>query len=87
MTGLHVDGAKHEYLDDMQARYTKMCASSREYLITQYGLSCWTPIAPDAWEAQTFNVYVFPQSYGGYNRRFLCDASSLAFLVRQAAGK
>ncbi|WIA30112.1 hypothetical protein OEZ86_000207 [Tetradesmus obliquus] len=81
MTGLFTDGNKHEYLDDMQSRYTKMTESSKAYIITQYGLSCFEATGPAAYEARTFNFYLFPQPHGGYNRRFLCDASSLVFLA------
>ncbi|KAF6265217.1 hypothetical protein COO60DRAFT_1035218 [Scenedesmus sp. NREL 46B-D3] len=81
MTGLFTDGNKHEYLDDIQSRYTKMTESSKAYIITQYGLSCFEATGPGAYEARTFNFYLFPQPHGGYNRRFLCDASSLVFLA------
>eukprot|EP00879_Flechtneria_rotunda_P010761 GHRR01011244.1.p1 GENE.GHRR01011244.1~~GHRR01011244.1.p1 ORF type:complete len:413 (+),score=126.85 GHRR01011244.1:1149-2387(+) len=81
MTGLFTDGNKHEYLDDIQARYSKMSESSRAYIITQYGLSCFQEVMGNTYEARTFNFYLFPQPHGSYNRRFLCDASSLAFLA------
>eukprot|EP00882_Tetradesmus_deserticola_P014874 GHRQ01015828.1.p1 GENE.GHRQ01015828.1~~GHRQ01015828.1.p1 ORF type:complete len:190 (+),score=56.60 GHRQ01015828.1:265-834(+) len=90
MTGLFTDGNKHEYLDDIQSRYSKMTESSKAYVITQYGLSCFEATGPDAYQARTFNFYLFPQPHGGYNRRFLCDASSLVFLASHgeaAAGR
>lgn len=31
--------------------------------------------------ARTWNFYVFPHSYGGQDRRFTCQASSLEFLA------
>eukprot|EP00878_Enallax_costatus_P043500 GHUV01051504.1.p1 GENE.GHUV01051504.1~~GHUV01051504.1.p1 ORF type:complete len:320 (+),score=110.06 GHUV01051504.1:1070-2029(+) len=57
-----------------------MAESSKSYIITQYGLSCFEPTGPDSYQARTFNFYLFPQPHGAYNRRFLCDASSLVFL-------
>jgi hypothetical protein len=58
-----------------------MTESSKAYIITQYGLSCFEATGPGAYQARTFNFYLFPQPHGGYNRRFLCDASSLVFLA------
>ncbi|KAF8069569.1 psi1 [Scenedesmus sp. PABB004] len=81
MTGLFTDGNRHDFLDDMQARYAKMSESARAYVITQFGLSCFEPAGPGAYAARTFNVFLFPQPHGSYNRRFLCDAGSLAFLA------
>lgn len=62
-----------------------MTESSKAYIITQYGLSCFEATGPAAYEARTFNFYLFPQPHGGYNRRFLCDASSLVFLASHGA--
>ena len=57
-----------------------MAESSKSYIITQYGLSCFEATGPNSYQARTFNFYLFPQPHGAYNRRFLCDASSLVFL-------
>lgn len=62
-------------------RYSKITESSKAYVITQYGLSCFEATGPASYEARTFNFYVFPHPHGGYNRRFMCDASSLVFLA------
>jgi hypothetical protein len=70
----------------LRCRYTKMTESSKAYIITQYGLSCFEATGPGAYEARTFNFYLFPQPHGGYNRRFLCDASSLVFLASHGRG-
>lgn len=116
MTGLFLEANRSEYADDAQARYEKMAASARSFVITQFGLSCFERVGNggegggsgegggengegesggggDAYEARTFNFWVFPQPPPGdiasslpealANRRFVCEAASLAFLSEQ----
>lgn len=61
-------------------RFAKMAESSKAFVITQFGLSCFEACGPGAYSARTFNFYVFPRPHGSWNKRFLCDASSLTFL-------
>ncbi|KIZ04038.1 hypothetical protein MNEG_3922 [Monoraphidium neglectum] len=103
MTGLFLEQARSEYLDDVQDRYEKMKESSKAFLITQYGLSCFEHVpggsggeggGREAYVARTFNFWIFPQpvpsSLGSLvpeavaNRRFTCEAGSMAFLSEQA---
>ena len=86
MTGLFVDGVKEEYLDDAQERYSKLRESSHQYVINQFGLSCFTQDKSSregGWVAKTFNLYVFPEpiSRDAQSRKFLCDSGSLSFLA------
>lgn len=83
-TGLHVEDGQMAYLDEIQDRYDQMVSSSQSFLINQFGLSafCWDAKA-HAYQAHTFNFYVFPRPFEAYDRRFMCQASSLAFLASQ----
>jgi hypothetical protein len=85
-------------------RYEKMCESTRAFVITQWGLSCFERVDggggksadgewPAEYAARTFNFWVFPQPLppalaalapeSVANRRFACEAGSLAFLAEQ----
>jgi hypothetical protein len=82
MTHFHTSVTRTEKFHPITLRrYTKMTESIKAYIITQYGLSCFEATGPGSYEARTFNFYLFPQPHRGYNRRFLCDASSLVFLA------
>ncbi|KAK9818287.1 hypothetical protein WJX72_010105 [[Myrmecia] bisecta] len=82
MTGLYDGQTSNEYLDDIEDRYQQMVASSRQFLINQFGLSafCWEE---GEYRARTFNFYIFPAPFQGHDRRFLCQASSMQFLADQ----
>lgn len=96
MTGLFLDGQQEGFLDDMQDRYTRTAAAAHQYVINQFGLSCFKRQLPDGpggvrrYTAATFNFYLFPRPAEGAAasatssaKRFLCDAGSLAFLAGQ----
>eukprot|EP01105_Mastigella_eilhardi_P024053 TRINITY_DN6187_c1_g1_i1.p1 TRINITY_DN6187_c1_g1~~TRINITY_DN6187_c1_g1_i1.p1 ORF type:complete len:534 (+),score=154.04 TRINITY_DN6187_c1_g1_i1:249-1850(+) len=86
LTGLCSDDSrKMSLLDDIQERYTKLrhTATENNFLIIQYG------VCPFVWRdgrylAQPFNFYVFPRplSRVSPDPRFLCQSSSIDFLVR-----
>lgn len=63
-------------------RYKKSVNSAKNFLITQFGLSTFTWTGA-AYEARTFNFYLFPRPYEDVDRRFLCQASSMEFLAKQ----
>jgi poly(A)-specific ribonuclease len=84
MTGLFVDGVREEFLDEPSDRYAKLRESSHQYVINQFGLSCFAQDkAGGGWVAKTFNLYVFPEplSKDVNSKKFLCDAGSLSFLA------
>lgn len=58
-------------------------ASGSAFCITQLGLSFFTIDTMGAYTAKTFNIYLFPAPFEQYDRRFLSQASSLAFLAQQ----
>ncbi|KAK3271580.1 hypothetical protein CYMTET_20084, partial [Cymbomonas tetramitiformis] len=78
-TGLSL-GRSADNLDDLQDRYEKLAECGRNFLVLQFGLSTfhWRD---GKWEARTFNIYVFPASHAGYDKRFTCQTSSLRFLA------
>ncbi|KXZ50071.1 hypothetical protein GPECTOR_18g5 [Gonium pectorale] len=75
MTGLFLDGQNENYLDDMQDRYNRTAAAAQQYVITQFGLSCFKRLPAAEGEGQgagedggerhytaaTFNFYLFPR--------------------------
>ncbi|GAX85783.1 hypothetical protein CEUSTIGMA_g13198.t1 [Chlamydomonas eustigma] len=90
MTGLFVDGARDDYLDEMCDRYAKLRESSQSYIINQFGLSCFKLISGPStdvsgFEAKTFNFYIFPEPLtdNAQARKFLSDSGSLSFLAHQ----
>ncbi len=59
-------------------------ASGNAFCINQLGLSFFTyDEAAGSYSAKTFNLYLFPAPFEQYDRRFLCQASSIAFLAQQ----
>jgi poly(A)-specific ribonuclease len=80
MTGLYTDNSREDPLDDYETRYEKAALSAEQFLITQFGISafCWVD---GGWQAKTFNFYVFPRVTDDFDRRFLCQASSIEFLA------
>ena len=67
-------------------------ASSSQFLINQFGLSCFSWEAGGAggegphWAAKTFNFYLFPRPFEGWDRRFLCQVSPAQRRSCAAAG-
>lgn len=60
-----------------------MLASASAFTITQFGISAFSAAPGGGYVAKTFNFYIFPEPFEGSNRRFTCEAASLAFLARQ----
>ncbi|GIL72176.1 hypothetical protein Vretimale_341 [Volvox reticuliferus] len=90
-TGLFPEGVSEDPLDDYEERYKRLLASADSFAICQFGLSAfkWHP-APGAsrgghWEAKSFNAYIFPRpdEKMGWDKRFLCQASSLSYLAEK----
>ncbi|KAG2501047.1 hypothetical protein HYH03_000866 [Edaphochlamys debaryana] len=95
-TGLFPDGVfGDDFLDDFEERYKKLHASANSFIISQFGLAAfrWCPASPGSvgptraghWEVRTFNAYVFPRPVAAMNwdKRFVCQASSLTYLAAQ----
>ncbi|GBF95789.1 hypothetical protein Rsub_08225 [Raphidocelis subcapitata] len=61
MTGLFLESNRSDYLDDVQDRYEKMSESTKAFIITQYGLSCFERTRDEEYSARTFNFWIFPQ--------------------------
>jgi poly(A)-specific ribonuclease len=80
MTGLYLETTREDPLDDYETRYEKAALSAEHFLLTQLGVSafCWRD---GGWQAKTFNFYVFPRVTDDFDRRFMCQASSIEFLA------
>jgi poly(A)-specific ribonuclease len=57
-----------------------MLASSRAFVVNQFGLSAYV-WEGGAYRPRTFNFYIFPRPFEGADKRFVCQASSLDFLA------
>ncbi|EFN53567.1 hypothetical protein CHLNCDRAFT_136728 [Chlorella variabilis] len=80
MTGLFLEEQRGSYLDDMEDRYREMLASSRAFVINQFGLSAFV-WEDGAYRARTYNFHLFPRPSEGIDKRFVCQASSIDFLA------
>lgn len=86
-TGL--DALDHGHIspfDTPAERFAKMCKGSLDFLIVQFGL-CTFKFSEESqsYEARPFNFYIFPRQYTRQapDRRFLCQSSSIDFLIHQ----
>uniref|UniRef100_T1KBC3 Uncharacterized protein n=1 Tax=Tetranychus urticae TaxID=32264 RepID=T1KBC3_TETUR len=66
-------------------RYLKIKNSISQYLLIQYGLSCFTKSSTDnSYSCASYNFYIFPYKVPGANnykdKSFLCQPSALTFL-------
>ncbi|KAK7502466.1 hypothetical protein BaRGS_00006419, partial [Batillaria attramentaria] len=86
-TGLDTPDHGHTCpFDTPSERYAKMCKGSLDYLIVQFGLCAFKfNEETQSYEARPFNFYIFPRPYTRQapDRRFLCQSSSIDFLVQQ----
>jgi poly(A)-specific ribonuclease len=85
MTGLYLAGQEDYAVDDIEDRYLKAAAAAEAFTVTQLGLSVWAwDDAAGCFEATSFNFTLFPAAAPPeHDTRFLCQASSLAFLASQ----
>jgi len=82
LTGLTADTPPRDaFCEDPQERYSRLART--DFLIVQYGLSCFERTAAGGWTAHPFNFLLFPQQYtrDAPDPRFVCQASSLRFLA------
>ena len=61
-------------------RYQKLRKTGQSFMITQFGLSSVHVRNPEKLEIKTWNFYLFPRPCGGFDERFMCQASSILFL-------
>lgn len=68
----------------LHAPVPQALASGNAFCINQLGLSFFThDHVTNSYSAKTFNLYLFPAPFEQYDRRFLSQASSIAFLAQQ----
>jgi hypothetical protein len=84
MTGLFLQGQDDYVVDDVTDRYVKAAAAAEQFLVVQFGLSAfvWQPES-NSYNVRSFNFHLFPSPQEDVDSRFLCQASSLAFLASQ----
>ncbi|XP_067672031.1 poly(A)-specific ribonuclease PARN-like [Haliotis asinina] len=86
-TGLHAKDAESiGSFDTPEERYHKLRKGAAQFLLVQFGLAAFK-YDPEtkSYTARPFNMYVFPRPFSRQapDRRFLCQASSIDFLVSQ----
>ena len=82
-TGLSTDQEiRNSVLDTPAERYEKTRCSANKFLLVQFGL-CAFKKDNDKYTNQAFNFYVWPRPYSKMapDLRFLCQTSSIDFLV------
>ncbi|GFO44635.1 poly(a)-specific ribonuclease parn, partial [Plakobranchus ocellatus] len=84
-TGLDAEGCSHiAPFDTPEERYLKLRHGSTDFMLIQFGL-CAFKVDEEKriYEAKPYNFYVFPRpsSRNAPDRRFMCQSSSLDFLI------
>ncbi|KAK9763357.1 hypothetical protein K7432_010043 [Basidiobolus ranarum] len=88
-SGLHSNSSLRSHpLDDLQTRYEKYRKNAQEFLVVQFGLTCfkWNGLEDEeSFQAKPFNFYVFPTTTTGraqLDRVFVSQSSGLDFLAK-----
>ena len=87
-TALHPDSRremKNSLFDSMESRYRKLASPAGHAIISQLGLSVFQQLPEPhsaQYEVRTYNFYLCPRSFGSVDERWVCQASSLEFLIR-----
>ncbi|XP_072021717.1 poly(A)-specific ribonuclease PNLDC1-like [Amphiura filiformis] len=83
-TGLHVEGSTGNSLfDSPDLRYEKLKQLTSQFTVCQIGLCAFVKEPKkNSYVGHAYNFYLFPRSCADIDARFLCQASSLEFLVQ-----
>ncbi|XP_011308446.1 poly(A)-specific ribonuclease PARN isoform X3 [Fopius arisanus] len=84
-TGLN-SGPEAKVFDTPAQYYLKLKSGSMDFLLVQFGLSVFThDTVTNKYNQRTYNFYVFPRplNRAAPDCRFMCQASSIAFLASQ----
>ncbi|XP_042907061.1 poly(A)-specific ribonuclease PARN isoform X1 [Parasteatoda tepidariorum] len=84
LTGLYSERSSEHAFDSMEERYAKLRKLCSEFLIIQYGLSCFKYHPKlKKFTHRDFNFYIFPRPHirQAPDHRFLCQTSSIHFLA------
>ncbi|CAL1547260.1 unnamed protein product [Lymnaea stagnalis] len=86
-TGLDTGESGHPApFDTPMERYSKIKNGASEFLLVQFGLCAFKADAEkQRYEAKPYSFYVFPKPHDRHSpdRRFLCQSSSIDFLISQ----
>ncbi|XP_022343153.2 poly(A)-specific ribonuclease PNLDC1-like [Crassostrea virginica] len=81
-TGLTLnDETKNSLFDSIEERYQKLRKCSQQFTISQIGISAFLKES-DRYVAHSYNMYLFPNSFGPVDVRFMVQASSYEFQRR-----
>ncbi|XP_065055422.1 pre-piRNA 3'-exonuclease trimmer-like [Rhopilema esculentum] len=77
---------KPSLFDTGEVRYQKLKKIVTQSSMCQIGISLYIPSdqKQNSYSVQTFNVYLFPQPFGPLDAKFVCQASSVAFLCEHS---
>eukprot|EP00112_Aurelia_sp_Birch-Aquarium-sp1_P016252 Seg367.2 transcript_id=Seg367.2/GoldUCD/mRNA.D3Y31 product="Pre-piRNA 3'-exonuclease trimmer" protein_id=Seg367.2/GoldUCD/D3Y31 len=72
----------HSLSDTAEMRYAKLRKNVTQSTVSQIGISAFVPSIKkkNSYAVETFNVYLFPGSFGPVDTRFVCQASAVEFL-------
>lgn len=70
-----------EYYDTLQERYAKLSATAKSFTVSQVGVALFTWDGDCGYQVQAYNFYVFPRPFKNWDKRFTCQASSMAYLA------
>ncbi|XP_052801364.1 poly(A)-specific ribonuclease PNLDC1-like isoform X2 [Mya arenaria] len=84
-TGLRLnEQVKSSLFDDGAERYRKLRKTVSQITMCQIGISTFTRDRKQnsLYTAKTFNIPIYPRSFGPIDEKFVCQASSFQFLTR-----
>jgi len=83
-TALNPDkNAKNSLFDTIEQRYRKLAHPPTDSVISQFGLAIFEhDTNTNTYFARNYNFYICPRSFASVDDRFVCQASSLEFLIR-----
>eukprot|EP00331_Platyophrya_macrostoma_P019288 CAMPEP_0176462384 /NCGR_PEP_ID=MMETSP0127-20121128/35233_1 /TAXON_ID=938130 /ORGANISM="Platyophrya macrostoma, Strain WH" /LENGTH=532 /DNA_ID=CAMNT_0017854287 /DNA_START=24 /DNA_END=1622 /DNA_ORIENTATION=+ len=81
LTGIKTSDAE-SYIDTPAERYNKLKSAASKYRIIQIGISLFTDIGNNQFEARTYNAYVFPRENYNFSPQIVMDASAIEFNMK-----
>ncbi|XP_055874675.1 poly(A)-specific ribonuclease PARN-like isoform X1 [Biomphalaria glabrata] len=80
------DGGHAAQFDTPAERYNKLRYGATDFLLIQFGMCTFTAVEREhKYIARPYNFYIFPRPFNKFapDRRFLCQSSSIDFLIAQ----
>ena len=74
---------KNTLFDTAATRYSKLSQAPVHSIISQFGLSIFTQdVQRNTYTAKSYNFWICPRAVASVDDNFVCQASSLEFLIR-----